>query len=101
LVPADKALVDQGLLREGMDTQMVRMSWGRPGAIHRLEPVEKKRVEWTYEGLRWVDMPTWYYYYNSYGMPGLDYRTDRTGVPYTRAKVLFENDRVIAWQTFQ
>lgn len=99
LPPEERALVGASLLGIGMAKTTVRLAWGNPDKKRTFTEGGKERTEWLYYGTRWVDQPTWEYTYTDrYGSPCLDFRMNRVGIPFLRARAVFKNDRLIDWR---
>ena len=95
----DREAIDAGRLKLGMTPEMVVFAWGRPNQRRQSLETGKARVEWCYWGTRWVDQPTWEYVFSSrFGGHWLDFRMRRVGVPFVRARAVFESGRLVAWQ---
>jgi hypothetical protein len=96
----ERAAVDAGVLRKGMTPETVRLAWGRPTRKRLLVDQGKQQTEWSYYGTRWVDEPTWDYtsYMDRYGNPTMEFRMKRVGIPFLRARAVFENEQVVDWE---
>jgi hypothetical protein len=95
----DRLLVDNGRLKAGMTPETVKLTWGKPNVTRAVVADGKERIVWLYYGTRWVDQPTWESVYTGrYGQPCLEYRVYRVGIPFVRARAVFEGDRLIDWQ---
>ena len=95
----DRLFVDSGRLQAGMAPETVQLSWGKPKTKRAFVDQGKERIEWLYYGMHWVDQPTWeYVYLDRYGQPYLDFHMNRVGIPFVRAKAVFEDSRLVDWQ---
>ncbi len=91
LPPEMRALVDEGRIKIGMDTNAVYLAWGQPGEVTEGESESGQSTSWTYYGLYTQVVQTWGWrriYYNYYP------------VNYISAQVTFTNGIVKQWQTF-
>ncbi len=98
LPPNVRQLVDAGRIEKGMDPETVRLAWGTP-AEKSEDQLNDHRLRWKYYGFRWENVPQWYYAFDAYGGYMLDFRMGRRAVPYVRKWVVFENGKVVDWQT--
>lgn len=111
----DKALVNQGRIREGFTKEAVFLSWGRPDRVAEGSERGKRTEKWTYLGsqpvytdtMGWGGWGGWgwggrygrgfgYYgawdpYWGGYGGPMVTY------VPYKAASVTFQSSRVVEY----
>jgi len=100
-LPAEeREAVDAGVLRKGMTPETVRLAWGRPTSKRMLVDQGKQQTEWSYYWTRWVDQPTWDYmsYMDRYGNPMMEFRMKRVGIPFLRARAVFENEHLVDWE---
>jgi hypothetical protein len=99
LTAEDRTSVDSGRLQKGMTPATVALAWGRPTQRRPYLDRGKERLEWLYWGTHWVDQPTWEYVYcDRFGTRWLDFRMHRVGVPFVRARAVFEENRLVDWQ---
>lgn len=86
-----RALVDQGKIAIGMDSDAVFIAWGKPYAVSEGESPSGKTTTWTYYGTALQDMQTfgWRRVY-----------TTTYSVNYIRAQVDFVNGVVKEWHTY-
>ncbi|MEO0414317.1 MAG: hypothetical protein AAF226_05135 [Verrucomicrobiota bacterium] len=105
LSTADRKLVQEGRIREGMSKDGVFLAWGKP-AVKREQSANGKRQEiWSYRGSEAVPVRNYNFgygfggyssrYYHGYNRgPSFGMGTDIAFVPYERARVVFVNGRV-------
>jgi hypothetical protein len=99
LPPKEQALVGAGLVEIGMTSATVRLAWGNPSSKRTFADQGKARTEWLYYGTHWVDQPAWEYtYLDRFASPLLDFQMHRVGIPFVRARAVFENDRLVDWK---
>ncbi len=101
----DRALVQQGLIREGMSPEAVFLAWGYPNSAPFVGQKDGKRiVRWVYNRDEPVmSTPTWSgpcwgpygCYHDHYMMP------DTVYIPRNVANVTFENDKVVSWEALR
>lgn len=109
LTPAQQTLVREGKIEAGMPPQAVYIAWGNPAA----SPIEgykdgKNYTRWVYSQLEPV-YTTPAFWGGPYWGPGPYGRrryyggfytgTDVTYIPRNVANVLFENGKVVSWET--
>jgi hypothetical protein len=81
------------------DARTVRLAWGRPTGKRMLVDQGKQQTEWAYYQTRWVDQPTWdYTYVDRYGRLMMEFRMKRVGIPFLRARAVFENEHLVDWE---
>ena len=98
----DRLSVDAGLLLAGMPPETVKLAWGKPTVKRAFVEDGQERIVWLYYGTYWVDQPVWEtVYIGRYGSPYLDYRVYRVGIPFVRARAVFEAARLIDWEQSQ
>lgn len=91
LSPEFQALVNQGQIRRGMDTNAVYIAWGTPGQISQAESPEGESETWSYYSYYVQQATAWgwrHYYYSSYP------------INYITAQATFTNGIVVQWQTY-
>jgi hypothetical protein len=91
LTPEMRALVDQGRIRAGMNTNAVYIAWGRPDQVTEGLDSSELTTTWSYYGAYLQDVQVWGWrrvYDSSYS------------VSYIRGSVQFTNNIVKSWQTF-
>lgn len=91
LPPDQKALVDTGRVKAGMNTDAVYIAWGNPSQIVSGGNAAGETTTWFYQGGYVDEQRYWGAYRLHY------YYTPRT---YIRAQVVFANGVVREWQTF-
>ena len=89
----DKALVDGGQIRRGMNEDVVYIAWGKPAQVLQQEDPQGRATIWLYEG-GWLE-ETRYWAGWRYGRLMHDYQP-RT---YVRAEIVFVNGVVNSWRT--
>jgi hypothetical protein len=105
LPPAVQAKVQQGKLAEGMTAEAVKLAWGRPDRVNRIERTGQLRERWTYTSLSPVFIHQLGIGYGSFGHgcrrshfddaswgPSIEY------VPTVAQRVEFLNGRVVEWE---
>jgi len=112
LPPADQILLNQGRIREGMGKTEVRIALGDPSSISERTENGRVRETWTYIRYRSIPRttfispplyhwpPSYYHPYrnhlhHSYGYGPVSYTEY---IPTLRALVVFENERVMAYE---
>lgn len=104
LSPQEKTLVQKGEIAEGMSPDAVYLAWGAPNnSPFYGEKDGKKFTKWVYSALMPVYNPTPMFWGGSYWGPrgwygGSAMWNDVSYVPVNVAYVLFENDKVTAWE---
>lgn len=111
LKPEDRALVDQGHIRIGLEEDGVYIAWGQPSQIQNSESAAGAVTTWIYTGTGYQEHRYWNYNRYGYGaysgryghrygyaapMPTLDY--DYVPYRYTAAEVIFEKGMVKSWK---
>lgn len=106
----EKDLVVQGKVAAGMSPDAVKLSWGNPNSILSGQDKKKYVQRWIYSAIVPVEtMPGWgypgwgyrrYIYEYPYGYPyGWYSQTATDYVPVNVAYVLFENGKVVSWES--
>lgn len=103
LPPAQRGLVRQGLIMEGMTKDAVFLAWGVPDRYSESVADGERRETWLYIGYRNEEIPgyAWRPYRGIYCDPYYDafaYRPARVSVPYLYRSVTFEDGRVVAYE---
>jgi hypothetical protein len=86
-----RALLDQGRIKVGMDTNAVYIAWGAPGEVTEGETESAQTTWWTYYGNYLQEVRVWGWrrmYYDYYP------------INYISAQVTFTNGIVKQWQTY-
>lgn len=100
LSPEHKALVQQGRICEGMDSQAVFLAWGMPETQPTVGQQNGKYTErWVYESYEPVTVFNGgpYGYWGPYGYYGGGMGTSTAFIPKQVAWVEFTNGKVTAW----
>ena len=109
LPPEQKAAVDDGRIKIGMNMDAVHIAWGKPSQIVTGETSEGAMVTWLYQDTYLQSYSYWGYspfyhggyrrgpYHEYYPSPQLVH--DFYPIPYIRAEVNFENGSVKQWRT--
>ncbi len=104
LPEAEKALVQQGRIRAGMSADAVYLAWGYPNSQPFVGEKNGRRMErWVYTRMEPVMVtPGWD---EGFWGPDGHYRSrmgmDTAYVPRNTAEVVFEDGRVVSWETRQ
>jgi hypothetical protein len=91
LSPETRALVDQGRIRVGMDTNAVYIAWGQPGEVTEGENQSGRTTSWTYYDSYLQELRVWGWHRMYY---------DYYPINYISAQVTFTNSIVKQWQTY-
>lgn len=108
----DRALVDQGRLREDMSKPAVFLAWGRPDSIRQGSRQGVPYETWHYTahlahsrtnlslGYGYGGPPYYPYYGRYYGYPYIGFYPSvaTTYVPVNVGRVEFLNDKVVSWE---
>ena len=100
LPPSTKALVDQGRIEAGMDTNAVYLAWGPPTEISDGTGPEGAQMIWIYSGTRAVHVPGWSYLPEPRGYGTVEYNPNHYSGRVPKAQVLFQDGRVVAYKRF-
>lgn len=103
LSPSEQSLVQQGQICRGMSPEAVFLAWGRPNTKPYVGEKDGRRIErWVYTQERPVTIftdnwpaPYWGPYGGWYGGMGMS----TAYVPENAASVLFENGKVVSWES--
>ena len=111
LKPEDRALVDKGHIRIGLEEDAVYIAWGQPSQIQNSESAAGTVTTWIYTGTGYQEHRYWNYNRYGYGaysgryghrygyaapLPTLDY--EYIPYRYTAAEVVFEKGVVKSWK---
>ncbi|HTH46716.1 MAG TPA: hypothetical protein VMB21_04330 [Candidatus Limnocylindria bacterium] len=102
-LPADeRALVDQGQLRTGMDEDAVYISWGKPAQVLRSGDASGERTTWLYESTTTDTYHSWHYreYPRRDGSSYIDrtLETDYNFRDYVSAELVFRGGKLQSWR---
>jgi hypothetical protein len=103
LTPDQKAAVDAGQIKVGMNMDAVYIAWGKPNQILSSESAQGTLVTWIYQGTYLQGYTYWGY--GPYLYPGYRYDPgprlahDYYPVPFVRAEVVFSGGIVQQWRT--
>ncbi|HAV62928.1 MAG TPA: hypothetical protein DCY13_11255 [Verrucomicrobiales bacterium] len=103
ILPADqRALVDQGQIKVGMNEDAVYIAWGKPAQQLVSEDASGRRVTWLYHGTTTDEYVAWRFY----EVPGpngthLARRLDRdfNVREYISAELVFRDGALESWRT--
>ncbi len=100
LSPEHRALVEQGQIARGMDTDAVFLAWGRPSRVFQGSRENRMTERWDYAGSRPVYSSS---FYGGFGRGFGPYRCGGLGpevtfIPYRIASVWFIDSRVDSWE---
>jgi len=102
LPPADRPLVEKGIVREGMSQDAVFLAWGEPDAVRRFTRPPRRMETWIYIGTDFVPVPgyryDWYRNRYGYGYRVPVYDTEYVPIRHFERSATFENGRVIGWE---
>jgi hypothetical protein len=99
LAPSVQALVDEGKVELGMDTNAVYIAWGPPSVVAET-PGPPPQTVWVYRGNRPVQVPAWTFLPTDRGYWSLEYTPAHYAAAFTKAEVIFQNGRVVSVQQF-
>ena len=119
LSPRYRALVDEGIIDAGMNTNAVYIAWGKPYQIMRVDFPTGERTVWVYTAATSEQVPTWQQRPNPssnnarmgiYPRPGVRPLNPGTGIynretttvlrRRTNGWVSFEDDKVVSFDSY-
>jgi len=104
LGPKDRALVDEGFIDVGMNTNAVYIAWGKPYEIMRVDFPSGERTVWVYTGAVSEPVSTWQYRPSSspYSARRGSYEPTTTTILRRRTNgwVSFENGAVVSFDSY-
>src|ERR1043166_7381072 len=89
-----RALVDEGFIDVGMDTNAVYIAWGKPYQIMRVDFPTGERTVWVYTGATSEQVSSWQY------RPNANPYSSRTGT-YERTATTILRRRTNGWVSFE
>ena len=104
LSPEMKQLVDKRLIKIGMSSDAVYISWGPPSEILESETAQGHETTWIYQG-QWMEESRYWTYREvpHNGNPFLErhLESDYTARNYIKAEIVFSgaNPTVVRWRT--
>ena len=106
LAPEERAEVDQGQIKVGMNADAVYIAWGKPSQVVAGESGQGPLATWLYFGTYFQGYPYWHYSYYGWGCghpyyaaPYWGWGYDYYPHNYVRAEVRFENNKVKEWRS--
>jgi hypothetical protein len=105
LNPEQRAEVDRGEIKLGMNPDAVYIAWGKPSQVLAGESVRGPVENWLYLSTYYEGYPSWSYAsYYGWGYGHHYYATPYWGYDYyprnyVRAEVRFESNKVIEWRS--
>jgi hypothetical protein len=99
--PQERALVDQGIIDVGMDTNAVYVAWGKPYEVLAVDFPSEDRTVWVYTGVATEEVPYWEYRPNPYvlGTGTYEYQVAYVGRRMVSGWVAFEKGRVASFES--
>ena len=99
-----RALVDEGFIDVGMNTNAVYIAWGKPYQIMRVDFPSGERTVWVYTGAASEQVPSWQYRPRSSPYSARTGSYDRTTTTILRRRtngwVSFENGTVVSFDSY-
>jgi hypothetical protein len=104
LTAADKALVDAGRIRIGMNEDAVFIAWGKPDEVTESEDQNGLLKQWVYRSFYFTENRYWTYREGPgvAGQPIVFERflqTDLDSRSYISAQITFKDGKVVNWRT--
>jgi hypothetical protein len=104
LTAADKALVDAGSIRIGMNEDAVFIAWGKPDEVTESEDQNGLLKQWVYRSFYFTENRYWTYREGPgvAGQPIVFERflqTDLDSRSYISAQITFKGGKVVNWRT--
>jgi hypothetical protein len=96
----DRAAVDRGEIREGMNTNGVFIAWGAPTRILINDGTVGLETTWAYYEHWTRKRPRWVLRYSPSGWVTYDYQPELTSLKYLAKTVVFRDERAVRWQRF-
>ena len=99
--PQERALVDQGIIDVGMDTNAVYVAWGKPYEVLAVAFPSEDRTVWVYTGVATEEVPYWEYRANPYvlGTGTYEHQVAYVGRRMVSGWVTFEKGRVVSFES--
>ena len=99
-----RALVDEGIIDAGMNTNAVYIAWGKPYEIMRVDFPSGERTVWVYTGATSEPVSSWQYRPSSNPYSPRSGTYDRTTNTVLRRRtngwVSFENGKVVSFDSY-